>query len=903
MDPSEVTVLVVEDDEFTRMATIDILKSCRYTVFAVENGQQALDVLVTSHAKFDLVLCDVMLPVMTGIELLDEIQKHSATLGHIPIVMTSSNEEMDVVTSCLSKGAKDYLIKPIQVNTAKTLVRHVWLSRRLERTSNKSMWQDIEVIRTIGKGTHGTVVLARRKLDGAVVAVKRVRISQISENGRKQADNEVILLKSLYHVNIVRFYDHFLADDELNIVMEYSDGGNLRQLVKLRAREKMGPFPEPVIMSWFAQLVLAVAYIHGKNVLHRDLKAQNVFLTHKNVVKLGDFGISKALAGDATANTACGTPESMSPEICRGEPYGKKSDIWSLGCILYEMIMLRRPFEASTLPEIFTKICKGEFPPILPSFSRDLRLLVQLMLQQDASKRPSIEDICRFPFVQNPIQAFLSEHVSEFQEALELEAKLHQPSLYSAGAVNPPAPSVSPTQRRRNHNSSSETPTSGFGDSAPDSGSPVSSRSDGSSNAGMNNGDLRKSAIAAVAIGLGPDSIPGSNARPQQNADLSKISVDSPGYVEDTFADKLRAQVTIGDVRVGLFTTYTACIAADELVRVLKSKFNKSDEEAAKIMDEFLKTRVLNVVFAEDNTHPDVTASSTFLRFQVDELFVPLNMKYACVDDIQQGAMEVCLRVREAIAELHALKSFPRGIATGFSLPNHVSVTGSSSTEYFDAPLCLKYRRFLKLTSKLQKVDVGSLPKHERQPFFINIYNAMVLHGLVEFGVPQNIGQYNAFERDVAYTIGGLDFTLGDIKHGILRCNRKPPSNYWERQLQAQDPKLQFRLHIRDPRSLLVLIDCAEPLPTAEDVPILKPGRTDTDLEEQAEKFCERLVEVDDRAGEIVLPRVLRIFRDDFGSSEAEMVSWLVQYMDNAPANIVNYRVSDQASITPRREE
>ncbi|GMF18970.1 unnamed protein product [Phytophthora fragariaefolia] len=897
MDPSEVTVLVVEDDEFTRMATIDILKSCRYTVFAVENGRQALDVLVANHAKFDLVLCDVMLPVMTGIELLDEIQKHSATLGHIPIVMTSSNEEMDVVTSCLSKGAKDYLIKPIQVNTAKTLVRHVWLSRRLERTSNKSMWQDIEVIRTIGKGTHGTVVLARRKQDGAVVAVKRVRISQISENGRKQADNEVILLKSLYHVNIVRFYDHFLADDELNIVMEYSDGGNLRQLVKLRAREKMGPFPEPVIMSWFAQLVLAVAYIHGKNVLHRDLKAQNVFLTHRNVVKLGDFGISKALAGDATANTACGTPESMSPEICRGEPYGKKSDIWSLGCILYEMIMLRRPFEASTLPEIFAKICKGDYPPIVPTFSRDLRLLVQLMLQQDASKRPSIEDICRFQFVQTPIQAFLSEHVSEFQEALELEAKLHQPSLYSAGSVDPPTAPASP-MRRRNHNNSSDTPSSGLSEPAPDLISPVSSRSDGSNNAGVNKSDLHNSAMAAVGIGLGSDVIPGPNARSQQNSDLSKISVDSPGYVEDTLADKLRAQVTIGDVRVGLFTTYTACIAADELVRTLKSKFDKTEEQSAKILADFLNTRVLNVVFAEDTAHPDLASSSTYLRFQVDELFVPLNMKYVCVDDVQQGPMEVCLCVRESIAELHALKSFPRGIATGFSLPNHVSATGSSVTEYFDAPLCLKYRRFLKLTSKLQKVDVGSLPKHERQPFFINIYNAMVLHGLIEFGVPQNIGQYKAFERDVAYTIGGLDFTLGDIKHGILRCNRKPPSNYWERQLQAQDPKLQFRLHIRDPRSLLVLIDCAEPLPTAEVVPILKPGRTDTDLEDQAEKFCERLVEVDERAGEIVLPRVLRIFRDDFGSSEAEMVSWLVQYMEDAPANIVNYRVRYQTGIS-----
>ncbi|RLN53901.1 hypothetical protein BBJ29_008771 [Phytophthora kernoviae] len=896
MDPSEVTVLVVEDDEFTRMATIDILKSCRYTVFAVENGQQALDLLVTNHAKFDLVLCDVMLPVMTGIELLDEIQKLSATLGHIPIVMTSSNEEMDVVTSCLSKGAKDYLIKPIQVNTAKTLVRHVWLSRRLERTSNKSMWQDIEVIRTIGKGTHGTVVLARRKLDGAVVAVKRVRISQISENGRKQADNEVILLKSLYHVNIVRFYDHFLADDELNIVMEYSDGGNLRQLVKLRSREKMGPFPEPVIMSWFAQLVLAVAYIHGKNVLHRDLKAQNIFLTHKNVVKLGDFGISKALAGDDTANTACGTPESMSPEICRGEPYGKKSDIWSLGCILYEMIMLRRPFEASTLPEIFTKICKGEFPPILPTFSRELRLLVQLMLQQDASKRPSIEDICRFPFVQAPIQAFLSEHVTEFQEALELEAKLHQPSLYSTGTGNPPVTPVSPTLRRRNQHSNNGTPTNGISNAIPgvDSGSPVSTRSDASSNAGLNNGNLRNSAIATVAIGLADTAVPSTGTRQQQNSELAKMSADSSAYLEDSFADKLRAYVTISDVRIGLFTTYNACLSAEELVCVLTTKFNKTEAQAVKLLADFLKNHVLNVAFAEDEFHPDLKSANTYLRFQVDELFVPLNMKYVCVDDVQQGPMDICLRVRESIAELHGTKSFPKGIATGFTLPNHVSVTGT--TEYFDAPLCLKFRQFLKLASKLQKVDVGSLPKHERQPFFINLYNAMVLHGLIEFGMPQNIGQYKAFERDVAYTIGGLDFTLGDIKHGILRCNRKPPSNYWERQLQAQDPKLQFRLHIRDPRSLLVLIDCAEPLPSADDVPILKPGRTDTDLEEQAEKFCEMVVEVNERAGEIVLPRVLRIFRDDFGSSEAEMVSWLAQYMENAPANIVNYRVRDRTN-------
>ena len=129
MDPSEVCVLVVEDDEFTRMATIDILRSCRYEVFAVENGKEALDALMQEPTKYDLVLCDVMLPVMNGIQLLAAMMErngfnstHSLALHHIPVVMTSSNEEMDVVTNCLSKGAKDYLIKPIQVKVGKSFL-------------------------------------------------------------------------------------------------------------------------------------------------------------------------------------------------------------------------------------------------------------------------------------------------------------------------------------------------------------------------------------------------------------------------------------------------------------------------------------------------------------------------------------------------------------------------------------------------------------------------------------------------------------------------------------------------------------------------------------------------------------------------------------------------------------
>lgn len=95
-----------------------------------------------------------------------------------------------------------------------------------------------------------------------------------------------------------------------------------------------------------------------------------------------------------------------------------------------------------------------------------------------------------------------------------------------------------------------------------------------------------------------------------------------------------------------------------------------------------------------------------------------------------------------------------------------------------------------------------------------------------------------------------------------------------------------------------MLIDCSETIPTAEQVPVLKPGRTDTDLEEQVEKFCARRIEIDDRTCEIVLPRVFRIFRDDFGASETEMVSWIAQYLENAPTHLLSYRVRYMTGIS-----
>ncbi|KAJ4462625.1 putative Serine/threonine-protein kinase Nek1 [Paratrimastix pyriformis] len=242
-----------------------------------------------------------------------------------------------------------------------------------------------EKIRLIGRGSYGAAFLVKRKSDGVQLVAKEITVQGLTPKQCEEALNEVRVLSMLVHPNIVRCYESFIDQLTLVIIMEYADGGDLFSFIRsTRGR----PISERQILDWFLQISLAVKHLHDRHILHRDLKTQNVFLTRgRKVVKLGDFGIAKVLGSQTKfAQTSVGTPYYLSPEICEDKPYNEKSDVWSLGCVLYEMATQKHPFDGQNLPALVLKILRGNYPPIPATYSADLSAIINSMLQTDPNQ-------------------------------------------------------------------------------------------------------------------------------------------------------------------------------------------------------------------------------------------------------------------------------------------------------------------------------------------------------------------------------------------------------------------------------------------------------------------------------------------------------------------------------------
>ena len=252
---------------------------------------------------------------------------------------------------------------------------------------------DFIIGKVLGKGAFGSVSLVTRKRDGKVYAMKRVNIGKLNKKEKESSLNEIRILASLSHPNIIGYKEAFFDEktNTLNVVMEFAEEGDLEKKIKDNLKKRLN-FEEETIWKWIIQLLKGIKYLHENRIMHRDLKCANIFLMKNGLLKLGDLNVSK-FAKLGLASTQTGTPYYCSPEIWNEKSYDYKSDIWSLGCIIYEICSLRPPFRGTSLKGLRNNVLNGHYLPIPSIYSRELSILISKMLVIDPNKRASANEL------------------------------------------------------------------------------------------------------------------------------------------------------------------------------------------------------------------------------------------------------------------------------------------------------------------------------------------------------------------------------------------------------------------------------------------------------------------------------------------------------------------------------
>jgi len=268
--------------------------------------------------------------------------------------------------------------------------------------------------RVIGSGTYGKVYKVKCLDDGLEYVMKRVTLAQNSEADKKQAMMEVEVLSSLRHPHIVPYKECYWDEEEMDLcmVMDYCEGGDLYHYVQSR-RKQGRKIEEDEAWLFMIQMMFALSYLHAKKILHRDVKSQNIFLSNGKC-QLGDFGLAKKLEESfELARTPIGTPFYMAPEIMEGRPYAFKSDVWALGCVMYEVLTGKPAFAAKNFPGVAMKVLRGHYEPISEDYSPELRDVVSKMLCNNVNARPFIFQLIEMPTIMQRAMTYLSHLETE----------------------------------------------------------------------------------------------------------------------------------------------------------------------------------------------------------------------------------------------------------------------------------------------------------------------------------------------------------------------------------------------------------------------------------------------------------------------------------------------------------
>ena len=325
----------------------------------------------------------------------------------------------------------------------------------------------------IGSGSFGSVFLGMNKSTGLLMAVKQVDLpnGSASIEPRKKSmldalEREIELLKVLKHKNIVQYLDSSLDQSCLNIFLEYVPGGSVAALLS-----NYGAFEEELVRNFVKQILTGLNYLHERGIIHRDIKGANILVDNKGGVKISDFGISKKkvtndLLGNASARQSLqGSVFWMAPEVVKQEPYTRKADIWSLGCLVVEMLTGSHPFPSLNQMQAIFKIGSSVTPEIPEDITAEAHKFLSLTFEIKSAARPSAAELLRESFITG-----VKRNVDQQQQqSLSNQSSVALDSHTSSQTLNPkpsndssivsnssPPSNPSPTIPNNNNNSNNE---------------------------------------------------------------------------------------------------------------------------------------------------------------------------------------------------------------------------------------------------------------------------------------------------------------------------------------------------------------------------------------------------------------------------------------------------------------
>ena len=298
--------------------------------------------------------------------------------------------------------------------------------------------KDYKLFNVIGKGSFGEVYLTKKGDNPEYFATKRIDSKYLKNPfTKKYLINEISILKELNHPNIIRLIDFIQSSNHSNVIMEYCNGGSLSQILEQYGK----PFPIEIIQYFMRQIVDGLKYIHSKNIIHRDIKLDNILVNFKTIedknnlnllsseIKIIDFGLSIKLGEGENANTYVGSPINMDPIILNKYKkaggfekllsYNEKADIWSLGTICYKMLTSYNPFNEDNIEDLIEKIKQGYYNiPTNINLSKEIISFINGMLQYQGEFRLTAEELSQHDFLIKNVNEFTPINLQDISDKM-----------------------------------------------------------------------------------------------------------------------------------------------------------------------------------------------------------------------------------------------------------------------------------------------------------------------------------------------------------------------------------------------------------------------------------------------------------------------------------------------------